>query len=384
LWSWTRCYTSGSFSLEVARVPIHLDTTKAEAGPKVKKTLMPEDTQDQVRMDVTKAEGGYHPTIAAGVKDRNIEVESVHMTGASKGEMSGQHYKFISHTTADTPVFYIAPETDMYNYSNPNSEPATATNGNDVDVKVHTSHDQCTLAEEGDEEIYCEPIVIAPGFQPVTMHMDFKTITNSSLVLLDHNYCIADYSLATLKEDVPLQTVGSGMSIGESSYRKQGLVKCPERKLNSTEGSSEMELTKINTSTGCGLCLWPGERSVSFGGVILSACQEPTSHSGNEGSNNAVQHVGVKFCEYTIEYKSEVSLHVAVKHEGKRYNCEICEYTAGYKRDLTQHMAVEHESKGYSCTLCEYTTGYKVYLDRHVVVQHEKKMKRRKRKKKNW
>ena len=76
-------------------------------------------------------------------------------------------------------------------------------------------------------------------------------------------------------------------------------------------------------------------------------------------------------CENEYASKNRLRLHIAKKHEGKRYPCEECQFKASEPAYLRKHIKVIHRNIRVSCPLCDAKLSSNHEVKLHVESKHE-------------
>ena len=78
-------------------------------------------------------------------------------------------------------------------------------------------------------------------------------------------------------------------------------------------------------------------------------------------------------CGLETKSKSYLKRHVIAAHEGVRFPCDKCKYLALYEYDLTLHRKAKHLKSTINCTFqnCDYKTSVERNLRNHIAFKHE-------------
>ena len=78
-------------------------------------------------------------------------------------------------------------------------------------------------------------------------------------------------------------------------------------------------------------------------------------------------------CGLETKSKSYLKRHVIAAHEGVRFPCDKCKYLALYEHDLALHRKAKHLKSTIFCTFqnCDYKTSVERNLRNHIAFKHE-------------
>ena len=76
-------------------------------------------------------------------------------------------------------------------------------------------------------------------------------------------------------------------------------------------------------------------------------------------------------CDYSSLKKSQLQVHVQIKHQNIKYTCDQCDYVATQPLNLSKHKKIVHEGFQIQCDQCEQKFTRRVTLKRHRESVHE-------------
>ena len=76
-------------------------------------------------------------------------------------------------------------------------------------------------------------------------------------------------------------------------------------------------------------------------------------------------------CDYVTDWKSELKIHIEVKHLGKTYPCTICDFVANSTQTLGKHVKRVHQNIKYPCDACDKVFNTTAALRNHEESMHQ-------------